>query len=59
MTERERWTVIDALRVAADVYREDANGTRKVAPRIADDFDRQADEALRLAIVFEDNEEDL
>lgn len=42
-------TIVNALRVAAERYTEDATGTRKTSERVAAQFDSQAKEATRLA----------
>lgn len=49
--------VVSALRIATDVYREDAKGTAEIAPSVSAQFDRQADMALLLAIEIEDRED--
>lgn len=50
-------TIISALRIAEDVYRKDA-ATMHVQhqPRIAEQFDLQARECLKLRLRLEDDE---
>ncbi len=56
-TAQDYARIAAALRIAVDVYRDDARGIREVSPRVGDQFMRQAEEALRLAIEIEDSEE--
>ena len=49
-SEADAWLVITALKAAADVFREDAIIARNnCVPRVGEQFDRQADDALRIA----------
>lgn len=60
LTGSERSLVANALRVACEVYRQDASNARKLVAensagvRMVDAFERQADESDTLAGLFED-----
>ncbi len=49
LTESERSTISNGLRVAAELYREDIHRTSPDFARLADQFTRQAADALALA----------
>ena len=57
MTESDRSSVVNGLRVAAEVYRADAAKMRGFnMARVADEFEAQSVKALRLAARFEAGE---
>ena len=47
LTEDMRWTIINALRTAAETYAADAN--KITTPRVKDQFRKQARQARELA----------
>ena len=52
LTDREKLTIVNALHIASAVYREDAKKTDN--SDLADQFDRQAREAIKLADKLEE-----
>ena len=57
MTESQRSTIVNCLRVAADRFKDNAHTLSESHPRLAEQFIRQAEEAKLLALELEEGGE--